>query len=339
MSVISSMLRTSVTRSITQSITRPTLIASSSALSQQCANFATLPPQQRIPKTKHKKFFRIRGAYYAEPAPKPQIAKPQFDHIPGFIQRIDSPLPEGKDYYFDLQAYPRGKTGKIICHQLRTNRNHIPAVIFDRNNPRDNTVTISLERSEVEHMVRSWQEPCAMTRVGTITVQKDESSDLNATDATDSNKLSETRKPIPVMIGEINRHPVTQEILNITFITFSPKDHIKLSIPVAYINEAESLGYRRGALLLHMQHHIQVHFKGHHTQIPSRFVLNLMYIDLGNIIRATDLLSKLPASMKLVKPLEEWILINMQSIGGKRWVEDEEAAAAAAAAPAAGGKK
>ena len=272
------------------------------------------------------------GPYYARPTPRFRVQPPRFNHIPNFCKPVIPPLPSASsDTYFIIPAYRRHTTGSRDSRRLREQRNHVPVAVFDRYAPNQTPLLLSIERADIERLVRQWLEPCLMTRVGTLQLRSEDGAVESGEAAADS---------VAVAFQDIVRHSVSGEVLSVSFIRFAPEHSHKLAIPIQYINEMESVGVRRGGLLLHIKHAVQCTYSGQPSGIPSRVVVDLMNVSMGAVINNTDI--AMVPGLRLHAPQRQYVLAVIQGLGKqfKSNQEDEAegvAAAGAAATPAAGG--
>ena len=269
------------------------------------------------------------GPYYARPTPRFRVQPPRFDHIPNFCTPVIPPLPSASSHtYFTLPAYRRHTTGSRDSRRLREKRNHVPVAVFERHSPNQNPLLLSIERAEIERLVRQWLEPCLMTRVGTLELRSEDGAVEDG-----------EAQRVDVSFQEIVRHSVNDEILSISFIRFNPAHQHKLAIPIKYINEMESVGVRRGGLLLHIKHAVRCTYRGQADGIPSKVIVDLMNVGMGAVINNTDI--AMVPGLRLHAPQRLYVLAVIQGLGKQfksNQAEEAETVATpgAAATPAAG---
>ena len=262
------------------------------------------------------------GPYYARPTPRFRVQPPRFNHIPNFCTPVIPPLPSSSSHtYFTLPAYRRHTSGSRDSRRLRETRNHVPVAVFDRHSPNQNPLLLSIERSEIERLVRHWLEPCLMTRVGTLRLRSEDGVE----------ERGEVQR-VDVSFQDIERHSVSGEILSISFIRYNPAHRHKLAIPIQYINEMESIGVRRGGLLLHIKHAVQCVYSGEAGGIPSKIIVDLMNVGMGAVINNTDI--AMVAGLRLHAPQKVYVLAVIQGLG-KQFKSNQGDEAEAVAAPGA----
>ena len=180
-----------------------------------------------------------------------------------------------------------------------------------------------------------------MTRVGTLQLR---SEDGVAEEGGEGGEV----EAVDVSFQDIVRHSVSGEILSISFIRFDPAHQHKLAIPIQYINEMESVGVRRGGLLLHIKHAVQCVYTGEAAGIPSKFIVDLMNVGMGAVINNSDI--GMVGGLRLHAPQKVYVLAVIQGLGkqfkSNQGDEVEAVAtagatstAAAGAVPAAAAKK
>ena len=258
------------------------------------------------------------GPYYARPTPPFRVQSPRFNHLPNFCTPVIPPLPSPtSSTYFTLPAYRRHKTGSRDSRRLRETRNHVPVAVFDRHSPNQNPLLLSIERAHIEQLIRHWLEPCLMTRVGTLL-------------------LDDGVERVDVAFQDIERHSVSGEVLSMSFVLFDPTHRHKLAVPIQYINEMESIGVRRGGLLLHIKHAVQCVYRGEASGIPSKFIVDLMNVGMGAVINNTDI--GMVPGLRLFAPQKVYVLAVIQGLGKQfkqQQADEAEVAAATGATTAA----
>ena len=259
--------------------------------------------------------------------------------IPEPTASLSPLLPAPHPSYFHFIAYPRTRVGSRASQQLRVQRSHIPCSLIFRSQPTRHEV-FSVERRYVEAVIRHWQEPCALTRVGTLHLRSPPTHSL--TDSPDAATAPADLRTYSALMSCVERHSVTDEILAVQFTAWEPSLPLRLAIPVQYINEAESLGVRKGGMLLHVKHEVQVEYRGQEPhRIPSKLIVDLLHLPMGRVVFNSDL--QLPEGCRLVAPQKQLVLCTISGLGKQvNWQDDDElqavaAGAGAVATPAAGG--
>lgn len=141
-------------------------------------------------------------------------------------------------------------------------------------------------------------------------------------------------------IKAIQRHPLTDEFLNIDFQKIHPGEMLHVSVPI--ITQGIPVGLKTGGILEQIRYEIDV--RGSVEKLPLSVDINIGHLELGDAIRVRDL--SLPEGVEILDPPQAVIV----TIASPRRVvevaaaeteageegEAEEAAEGEEAAPAEG---
>ncbi len=98
------------------------------------------------------------------------------------------------------------------------------------------------------------------------------------------------------ILKDMQRHPSKAQILHMDFMRVSKKDKIRVHVPVHFVNEAASVGAKKGGIVTHNLVDVEIScFPG---QLPEFIEVDLSDIDVGESVHLTDL--KLPAGVDIV---------------------------------------
>lgn len=131
----------------------------------------------------------------------------------------------------------------------------------------------------------------------------------------------------PCLVREVQRHPVSREVVHVDFFEVSTASPVTVEVVVATTGRAA--GTRAGGVLRVLARAVNVSCPA--GSIPSQIVVDVTNLGVGEFIKASQL--QPPAGCSVVFKQD----FNVVTVEGKRTAK-EEAGAPAAAAPAAGGK-
>jgi large subunit ribosomal protein L25 len=208
-----------------------------------------------------------------------------------------------------LKATARPRAGKGAARQARREGN-VPAVIYGDN---QTPLTINLEYNEL------WKQLLKGHFTSTA-IELD----------------VEGAKHI-VLARDVQLDPVRDTPLHIDFQRVGKDGIIRVSVPVKFVNEAQSPGLKRGGVLNIVRHDIEVYSP--YDKIPAFFEIDLTGWEIGRSIHMSSV--QKPDYIKPVIANRDFTIATIA--GALKGDKDEAATAeagaeAAAAAPAAAGK-
>ena len=127
-----------------------------------------------------------------------------------------------------------------------------------------------------------------------------------------------------VIPREVQTDPVSSKLVHVDFQRVAAGQHIRVNVPVRFINEGSSPGLKRGGVLNIVRHEVEVTAPA--DSIPEYFEFNLEGLEIGRSIHISA--TKLPEG---VKPTIQNRDFTVATIAGHK-VEEEAAPGAAAAA-------
>jgi large subunit ribosomal protein L25 len=133
---------------------------------------------------------------------------------------------------------------------------------------------------------------------------------------------------VRVIPREVQVDPVNDKLVHVDFQRVSPGSHIRVNVPVRFINEASSPGLKRGGVLNVVRHEIEVTCPA--EAIPDRFEFSLEGLDIGRSVHISAI--TLPEGVKTTIQNRDF---TVATIAGHK--VEEEAAPGAEAAPAVEG--
>jgi large subunit ribosomal protein L25 len=131
-------------------------------------------------------------------------------------------------------------------------------------------------------------------------------------------------KKTRVIPREVQTDPVNSKLVHVDFQRVGAGQHIRVNVPVRFINESLSPGLKRGGVLNIVRHEVEVTAPA--DKIPEYFEFNLEGLEIGRSIHISA--TKLPEG---VKPTIQNRDFTVATIAGHKI--EEEAPGAAAAAP------
>jgi len=108
-------------------------------------------------------------------------------------------------------------------------------------------------------------------------------------------EIAGEKKPRKVMVKQIDKDFLKQQILCVTLVEVSADDVVKLDIPVLAINVPENFE-GAGLSLMHPTSHVKV--RGKMSAMPERIDVDLSHLEVGHHINAGDV--ELPEGIELL---------------------------------------
>jgi large subunit ribosomal protein L25 len=98
-----------------------------------------------------------------------------------------------------------------------------------------------------------------------------------------------------VLARDVQLDPVTEAPLHVDFLRVSAETEIRISVPVAFENQEDSPGLKRGGVLNVVRHDIEVECPV--AAIPHSFTVDLTGLEIGDSVHISDI--TLPERVKL----------------------------------------
>lgn len=86
-------------------------------------------------------------------------------------------------------------------------------------------------------------------------------------------------------VQEIQRHPVTGQVIHVDFMVLPEHEEVEVKVPVKLVGEA--VGVKRGGVLDFITHELWV--KATPQNIPSHIEVDVSELDLGDVVHVRDL--------------------------------------------------
>lgn len=90
-----------------------------------------------------------------------------------------------------------------------------------------------------------------------------------------------------VMIKELQKHPIREEILHVDFLMVARDEKIRMQVPIVITGEEASEGLKNGGTLQHNLWDVEVECLP--TRIPEGLSLDISGLDIGDSLRVSDL--------------------------------------------------
>ena len=101
-------------------------------------------------------------------------------------------------------------------------------------------------------------------------------------------------KSLRTLPKDVAFHPVSDRPIHVDFLRLSKDSTIEVEVPVLFINEEDSPGLKRGAVLNIVRHELQLICEA--DKIPSEIEIDVTGLDVGDSIHISSV--KLPAGSK-----------------------------------------
>jgi large subunit ribosomal protein L25 len=157
-----------------------------------------------------------------------------------------------------LPAELRERAGKGASRELRR-KGRVPAVIYGGN---DEPTPIHIEEKLLTKQLMSghFMNSIIMVEVG--------------------------GEPVRTIPKDVALHPVTSRPLHADFLRLGRDARIEVAVPVVFINEEESPGLKRGAVLNVVRHELQLVCEA--DKIPSEIQIDVTGLDVGDSIHISS---------------------------------------------------
>lgn len=197
-----------------------------------------------------------------------------------------------------LQASIRTENGKGEARKLRSN-GQVPAVVYG---PETRPIAIAVD-------------PAGITEIFKQTQNRNTIVELNVDGET-----------VPVLVREVQRHPVSRELLHVDFYRVSKERDVEIMVPL------RPHGRPRGAVLGGRLRVIRRELRARcrYDRIPNEFTVDVSPLNIGDMIKASEI--EMPPGVELVMEND----FNVVTLYGKRVAGGTSAAAELEEEPAGG---
>lgn len=160
----------------------------------------------------------------------------------------------------ELNTDTRKEKGNGPARVLRRD-GRIPAVLYG---PKSEPIMLSVSVREIENILK--KESSARVLLG-LTVD------------------GAKGKPKPVMIKELQRHPVTRSFLHVDFYEVDMARKIKVNVPI--VTEGKCKGVELGGMLQIIRRELEVFCLPH--EIPESVIIDITDLDVGESVHVQDI--------------------------------------------------
>lgn len=190
----------------------------------------------------------------------------------------------------------REKTGKETAKKIRR-QGEVPAVVYGK----DVNISVQLPQDSLRVL---------------RTVHFSESTIIDM-------DIKGADKPMsfPVLIKDIQYHPLTEKIIHIDFMKVSLTEKIEVRVPLIF--KGEPAAVKEGAVVEYIVREVEV--EGLPLDIPHHIDVDISHLEIGHSLHVSDL--KVDDKLKITTHLEDTVV----TLTAK--VEEEEAAPAEGEAP------
>jgi large subunit ribosomal protein L25 len=170
---------------------------------------------------------------------------------------------------FEFIAKSRGKSGKSPAKAVRR-QGGVPAIIYGGSSAPQ---MLELEHNEV---VKHLSHEAVYSHVLDVVIEG---------------------KVEKAILKAVQRHPSKPRVLHLDFMRVTESDKIKVHVPLHFINEATSVGVKKGGVATHAM--IEVEILCLSSVLPEFIAVDLAGLDVGESIHLSDIV--LPAGVELVE--------------------------------------
>lgn len=177
---------------------------------------------------------------------------------------------------FKLKAHLREGTGKGVARKLRREGN-VPAVVYGHE---FEPVHVFVNEKEIKHLLQ------AEAKLVDLTIEG-------------------KKKPVPVIIKEVDTDPIKDNILHVDFQKVRLDETVTTSVPVVLVGEEECVGVRMGGIIQHGLREIEIECLP--KDLPSHIEVDISKLEIGDGIKVGDL--NLPEGVTTTADPEEQVVI------------------------------
>ncbi|WOK36460.1 50S ribosomal protein L25/general stress protein Ctc [Sphingomonas sp. C3-2] len=133
-------------------------------------------------------------------------------------------------------------------------------------------------------------------------------------------------KAVRTLPKDVQFHPVTDRPMHVDFLRISEHAKVNVQVPVAFTDEDDAPGIKRGGVLNIVRHELELACDA--ANIPDEIVISLAGLDVGAAIHINDV--KLPKGTESVITDRDFTIATIVAPSALKSSEGEDAAAEAA---------
>lgn len=170
---------------------------------------------------------------------------------------------------FEFVAASRGNSGKGAAKAVRR-EGRVPAILYGGSAA---PAMLSFKHSDI---IKHLEHEAVYSHILDVTID------------------GKTEKAV---LKDIQRHPAKPQILHMDFMRVSETDTLKVHVPLHFINEATSVGVKKGGIATHARVEVEVSCLA--SALPEYIEVDLAKLDLGESIHLSQI--SLPAGVEIVE--------------------------------------
>jgi large subunit ribosomal protein L25 len=162
---------------------------------------------------------------------------------------------------FELSAEARTDKGKGASRRLRRLADHVPAIIYGRD---QDPQPLTLIRKDLE---KALENEAFYSHVLTVSVAGDKQK---------------------AILKDLQRHPARNSVMHADFLRVDENTAIKMHVPIHFINEDECVGVKmEGGMVQHQVTDVEVQCLP--SAIPEYLEVDMLEIIIGQIVHLSDI--------------------------------------------------
>lgn len=177
--------------------------------------------------------------------------------------------------------------------------------------------------AKVKKLRREGQIPASVygKKVKSENLQIDEKKFLKVYEEAGDTKLVDLKleggEKYPVLIHQIQRHPVNGQVLTVDFLAVNLRETIKVKVPVVSIGDSPAVTDKIGALLQPLQ---EIEIECLPTDLPENLKIDISKLaKIGDVAKVSDI--KIPDKIKILTDAEQ-VVFTISELVQKEKIEE-----------------
>jgi large subunit ribosomal protein L25 len=170
---------------------------------------------------------------------------------------------------FEFIAKNREISGKSSARATRR-QGHVPAIIYGCDLP---PVKLTLDHNEI---IKHLENEAVYSHILDLTID------------------GKTEKAV---LKDLQRHPAKPQILHLDFMRINEAEHLKIHVPLHFINESDSIGVKKGGVATHSR--VEIEISCLPSALPEYLDVDLINLDLGESIHLSEI--TLPTGVEIIE--------------------------------------